>query len=241
MTDIYMPFYFEWADVIDGLGDEDYGRLVRAILAFARGKKKKPTNLSPVAQVAYSLITSTISRSQEKRRQKEVSVQPSETKTFRKIESRRTTNKPNMAENERDNSTKCENSSDNMEQIPTNETFTPPTRAEVQNFFKKQGLKSNPDEFFNFYESNGWKVGQNTMVNWYASAENFEIKYQKAEEVAKMGGFYPKRAQNSEKSASLNSIDADEAWRIALERSANWDDYDDDDDDEPSCGAVSSG
>ena len=212
-----MPFYYEWADVIDGLGDEDYGRLVRAILAFARGKKKKPTNLSPVAQVAYSLITSTISRSQEKRRQKEVSVQPSETKTFRKIESRHTTNKPNEAENECGNSTKCENFSDNKEQIPTNETFTPPTRAEVQNFFKKQGLKSNPDEFFNFYESNGWKVGQNPMKNWYASAENWELRAIREEIPTKTDNFPPR----------CGDFDVNEAFRIALERSYGGTDDDD--------------
>ena len=43
--------------------------------------------------------------------------------------------------------------------------------SEIREFFKTKGSKeSEADKFFNFYESNGWRVGKNPMKNWRAAA-----------------------------------------------------------------------
>ena len=95
----------------------------------------------------------------------------------------------------------------------------PPTKDEVRNFFKKMNFKSNPDEFFNFYESNGWKVGQNPMKNWHSSAENFEIKHSRE-----------KPDTEPREQTRYGDFDVHEAFKLALERS--YGDMDDDDEDE---------
>tara|TARA_R110002073_G_scaffold205947_1_gene365735 strand:- start:244 stop:903 length:660 start_codon:yes stop_codon:yes gene_type:complete len=59
----------------------------------------------------------------------------------------------------------------------------PPTLKEVCNEF--DGRIQQPDEealsFFNFYESNGWKVGKNPMKSWKAAATNWINRQKKWE------------------------------------------------------------
>ena len=218
MTRIYIPFYFEWAELFSGLSDAEYGRLVKGILAFAMGKEGAP-RLSREANMAYRIITASIARAEghrlgtDSRKNEEKSGK--EPIKFKRIE--------------RQSPTEAEISDDIKEQLPTNDDIceakeyapdtseekSAPTREQVRNFFKKQGFTSNPDEFFNFYESNGWKVGQNPMINWYSSAENWEIR-------ANREGKSPKTDENPPRQGDF---DIHEAFKLALERSyGNMDD-----------------
>jgi hypothetical protein len=53
-------------------------------------------------------------------------------------------------------------------------TFIKPTKEEVLEFAKAEQLRTDiVDKWFNHYESNGWKVGQNSMKNWKASYRNW--------------------------------------------------------------------
>lgn len=52
--------------------------------------------------------------------------------------------------------------------------FKPPTRDEALAYIAEQGLnRVNLDRFFDFYESNGWKVGKNSMKDWKAALRNW--------------------------------------------------------------------
>ena len=52
--------------------------------------------------------------------------------------------------------------------------FIKPTKEEVLEFAKEEKLRVDiVDKWFNHYESNGWKVGQNSMKNWKASYRNW--------------------------------------------------------------------
>ena len=55
--------------------------------------------------------------------------------------------------------------------------FVKPTREEVVAYAKEKGLKTDVtvDKWFNFYESNGWKVGRNPMKDWKASYRNWNL------------------------------------------------------------------
>lgn len=49
----------------------------------------------------------------------------------------------------------------------------PPSLAEVREFLASLGSAVDPERFYDFYESNGWKVGRVRMVNWHATARNW--------------------------------------------------------------------
>ena len=56
----------------------------------------------------------------------------------------------------------------------TNSRFTPPTREEAAAYVKEQGLtRVDLDKFFDYYASNGWKVGKNSMKDWRATLRNW--------------------------------------------------------------------
>lgn len=59
--------------------------------------------------------------------------------------------------------------------------FLPPGQTEVQGYWAANLLAGNPDEFFDFYSSKGWKVGTAAMKSWQAAARNWsrrELKRQ---------------------------------------------------------------
>lgn len=52
--------------------------------------------------------------------------------------------------------------------------FNPPDVDEIRNYCKKRNNNVDPQRFFDYYESNGWKVGKNPMKNWQAAVRNWE-------------------------------------------------------------------
>ena len=54
--------------------------------------------------------------------------------------------------------------------------FKKPTLKDCKEYFEKMNyinFSNESEKFFNYYESNGWKVGKNKMVNWHMSAGNW--------------------------------------------------------------------
>jgi len=56
----------------------------------------------------------------------------------------------------------------------------PPTLDEVSNYCKERKNNVVPDKFMDHYESNGWKVGKNRMVDWQAAVRKWETPNAKA-------------------------------------------------------------
>lgn len=56
----------------------------------------------------------------------------------------------------------------------SNKRFTRPSQQEVTEYFIEKGGNTDQGErFFNHYESNGWKVGRNSMKSWKAAVSNW--------------------------------------------------------------------
>ena len=51
-----------------------------------------------------------------------------------------------------------------------------PTREEVATYCRERGNRIEPQQFFDFYSSNGWRVGRNPMKDWKAAVRNWERK-----------------------------------------------------------------
>ena len=78
-------------------------------------------------------------------------------------------------------------------------SFQKPTVTEIEHYLQQQKAQAGNQlmiramalRFFNYYESNGWRVGRNPMQNWQAAADNWQLNAQS----------YP-----AEKSKSLNRL-----------------------------------
>ena len=52
--------------------------------------------------------------------------------------------------------------------------FEKPTLSEIKAYCIERGNKVDAQHFFDYYESNGWKVGKNSMKNWQATIRTWE-------------------------------------------------------------------
>ena len=57
---------------------------------------------------------------------------------------------------------------------PKRKTFTKPTIDEIQDYCIERNNNVNAEHFFDYYESNGWKVGKNSMKDWKAAVRTWE-------------------------------------------------------------------
>lgn len=57
---------------------------------------------------------------------------------------------------------------------PKQKRFSKPTIEEITEYCKSRNNKVNPDQFINFYDSKGWKVGKNSMKDWKAAIRTWE-------------------------------------------------------------------
>ncbi|CAB4137484.1 Protein of unknown function DUF1376 [uncultured Caudovirales phage] len=72
-------------------------------------------------------------------------------------------------ENENEN----ENEVVSINKIQKGKGFVKPELFQVQNYFEEVGALPEAEGFFNYYESNGWKVGKNPMKDWQAASRNW--------------------------------------------------------------------
>lgn len=57
---------------------------------------------------------------------------------------------------------------------PKRKTFTKPTIDEIQDYCIERNNNVNAEQFYDHYESNGWKVGKNSMKDWKAAVRTWE-------------------------------------------------------------------
>ena len=109
-----------------------------------------------------------------------------------------TTPQPNENENENEN----ENNKGSGAKSPRSR-FKAPTREEVKQYAAENKLTLNVDNFMDYYESNGWKVGKNPMKDWKATARRWSRE---------------NRAQEPKRDESINELQQIE--QLALRKGA---------------------
>ena len=57
---------------------------------------------------------------------------------------------------------------------PKRKTFTKPTIDEIQDYCIERNNNIDASQFYDYYESNGWKVGKNSMKDWKAAVRTWE-------------------------------------------------------------------
>lgn len=84
-----------------------------------------------------------------------------------------------IKENLKDNNTSTNNKEiNNNKLLFTKKVFKKPTLAEVQEYCLERNNHINAEKFIDYYNSNGWKVGRNSMKDWKATIRNWEKNQQ---------------------------------------------------------------
>lgn len=57
--------------------------------------------------------------------------------------------------------------------------FQKPDMPEIKLWFAKAGMPmAEAERFFNYYDSNGWRVGKNPMKSWHGAASNWKLNFE---------------------------------------------------------------
>lgn len=70
--------------------------------------------------------------------------------------------------------TEIETDTDKEKEVKSQKRFTKPTLEEVQAYCQERNNNVDAQKWFDYYSSNGWKVGRNPMKDWKASVRTWE-------------------------------------------------------------------
>ena len=67
-----------------------------------------------------------------------------------------------------------DNNIDKRKVLPVTSKFIKPSIDEVKQYCEERRNNINPEQFIDFYNSNGWRVGKNSMKDWRAAVRTWE-------------------------------------------------------------------
>jgi hypothetical protein len=80
----------------------------------------------------------------------------------------------NVNDNVNDNVNENVNENENKkEDIKKKQVFQTPTLSEIKDYILEKHYQVDAERFFDYYESNGWRVGKNPMKDWRASVRTW--------------------------------------------------------------------
>lgn len=185
----------EWQRPLGALSLEQKGMLLDALLAYPEGKR--PDFTDPMLRMAWTFMEGGLdenARKWEETRQRRAEAGTKGAESRWHSEERGKNSKchapmAKMAVSGSDSVSDTGSASDSESEpdivLPDGEAdcadaplpppdepdFCPPDEGEVRDYFiRKNGTEAQADRFRAFYESNGWRVGQNPMRNWQAAA-----------------------------------------------------------------------
>ena len=183
--------YLDYQEQFELLTDEQAGKLIKAIIEYE--KTGKILELDGMTKMAFSFIKTQLDRDREKWQEEKQKRSEAGKRGMSKRwgKTKQDNNVTNViTEDNKNNSVKNEitNITDNVDvdedvnvEVDVNKKekkkrkiFKKPTVKEIQEYCNERHNFINAQHFFDYYESNGWKVGKNSMRDWQATIRNWE-------------------------------------------------------------------
>lgn len=183
--------YIDYQEQFELLTDEQAGKLIKAIIEYE--KTGKILELDGMTKMAFSFIKTQLDRDREKWQEEKQKRSEAGKRGMSKRwgKTKQDNNVINViTEDNKNNSVKNEitNITDNVDvdedvnvEVDVNKKekkkrkiFKKPTVKEIQEYCNERHNFINAQHFFDYYESNGWKVGKNSMRDWQATIRNWE-------------------------------------------------------------------
>jgi hypothetical protein len=180
-------FYASFYEAISSLPPELQGKCYDAIIGYAI-EGKEPEDPEPIVSAVFALVKPQIDANNKRyadgckgaehgkkggRPKKEI-----EEKTPMGLSEKTpmgfSDKTPNENENENENVNDNENVNEERKGRTSAPRFRKPTREEVKAYCQERGNHVDVDRFFDYYDSNGWKVGKNPMKDWKATIRTWE-------------------------------------------------------------------
>lgn len=189
----YVCLYHSYLDAIQPLTDEERGRLLVAILTY--GKTGIPPEMTGNERFVFPTIKSQMDRDDEKYKDRckknasnitnrwngPRSDENGDTIEYDPIRSNTNAYETYQGKDKGKGKGKCKDKgkgeygvTEGARSAPTTPRFTKPTFEQVAEYCQERGKGVDPQRFFDYYESNGWRVGRNPMKDWKSAVRTWE-------------------------------------------------------------------
>lgn len=171
--------YLDQKELFEKLPDETAGKLIKHIFKYVNCENPEADDL--IVDVAFASIKQSLKRDLKKwetqtEQRRQAGLKSAEKRANEK--QRKSTSVKARSTNSTDsvNVSVSDSVSDS-----SNKRFSPPSVQDINCYFQEKGINNlmEAEKFFNYYESNGWKVGRNKMKNWKAACSNWIKNYTK--------------------------------------------------------------
>jgi hypothetical protein len=189
----------EWMELLNGIADtEERWRVLSAVFAFANTenakKKDMADGLSPIGKSVFMTICKKlntrkrVARFYTKHKSEALESNGKSVRIRRKNLTEKayesnaydlfpeTSNQhsiTNISPSCIDKSIQCSPTGKNS---TARRVFKVPTLEEVRDYISDKGYSVDPEEFFSFYESQGWHVGKNKMRDWHRAVSYWQCR-----------------------------------------------------------------
>ena len=160
----YIPIFLDLLDDACELTNEEFGRLIRACLAYADGRPNYGDYITGNEKYVFSFLRGQIDRSIE------IKAVRARAGATRKEQEETNGNKAEqIVARANDNNNNNNNNNNNKQK-----RFMPPTVEEVKKYCSQRGNNVDAQNFVDFYTAKGWRVGNNPMKDWQACIRTWE-------------------------------------------------------------------
>lgn len=171
--------YHSWLPALSALSDAECGRLFRCALQYSAAGEE--AELPGNERFTWPLIRSQIDRDTAKYNAKIESLRKAgRTSADKRQQMLANVDKCQLRKEKEEEKEKGEEESipPNPPQgghpSPSSKRFIPPTLDEIRAYCLERKNAVDPDRFFSYYTSNGWRVGKNPMKDWQAAVRTWE-------------------------------------------------------------------
>ena len=166
MKKAYFQYYETFETIIEKIKDiEEREWLRKVIIQYGLHGIEPETFYSEALEIAWTICKDLIDQQQHRR---EVNA------------ANRAGKKAEPAINEENSAIEPQSEEKPAQEIqpekPKRKNFVKPTVEEIAAYCKEKNYNVNAQQFFNYYESNGWKIGRNAMKSWQAAVQNWNIR-----------------------------------------------------------------
>lgn len=163
---------------VEKLSVEDRGRLLSAMLGYQANEQIQSFEGNPALEMCWSFIQDQFDRDNLKYQARcfqnaengKKGGRPKKPNGYLKTE--RLFKKAKKADYDYEDDYGSEDDSENDKK--QKKIFQKPSVSEITEYCKERKNKVDPQQFHDFYESKGWKIGSTPMKNWQAAIRTWE-------------------------------------------------------------------
>ena len=196
MAKSYIPIFLDWLESTEELTAAEKGRLVDALVEYARGGSWKEFIKGNERYLVKELILKIDRFNDFSQKQAEAGRRGGLAKASKAWQPLAmlddATTDPstdylniNIKDNIKDNN--HINIREDVTNVTSKRRFIPPTIDEVRDYCDERHNNVDPDTFIDFYQSKGWMVGKNPMKDWKAAVRGWEQRDRQPTKKAKAG------------------------------------------------------